>query len=238
MSELARAAQELGHEIVAVAPDVYIQRGWRYEHQAIAALNKCPTIVAEWGYFDRVSSKENGYSGHWQLSIGGLNQLPQGEFPPDRFNATGCKLIERKPVKGYALLCGQVAVDAAVQGIDHKAWLQHQYNDISVNGYEVRYRKHPRGGVDLDGVESSTASLAEDLAGAAFLVCYNSNVGHDALLAGVPVICDQTAPYHELSGFTLPSRAKRLAYFSRAAYGQWRASEAVEGLAATLARLS
>src|SRR5690606_3885364 len=92
------------------------------------------------------------------------------------------------------------------------------------------YRPHPRGGIDLPGVESHTGWLEESLAGARLVVTWNSNVGHDALLAGVPVVAHGPAAYDELTGETLPSVDARREYFHRVAYGQWTLAEMRSGL--------
>lgn len=214
-------------------------RGWRQDHQDLAAKHK-RAIVVEWGYFDRINSKNDSTKGHWQLSPDRLNNLPDGEFPPDRFYATGVKLIERMHnADGYVLICGQVKCDAAVMGIDYPRWIAEQIDKYSARGERVKFRPHPKE-PDYYGVSPSMlldGTLDDALAGAKFIVCYNSNAGHDALIAGVPVVCDPIAPYYELSGEVIPSMDDRLKYFSRCAYGQWRRCEIETGVHETLMRL-
>jgi len=67
------------------------------------------------------------------------------------------------------------------------------------------------------------------LAGARLVVTWNSNVGHEALLAGVPVVAHGPAAYAELAGETLPSVDARREYFHRVAYGQWTLDEMRSG---------
>jgi hypothetical protein len=123
------------------------------------------------------------------------------------------------------LLIGQMPGDAAHAGTDHRQWLTDQlkrYDDIV-------YRPHPRGGIDLHGVRMHTGALSDALRGARLVVTYNSNTGHEALLGGIPVVCDPCAAYAPLSGETLPSKEDREAYFHRVAYGQWTADEVRSG---------
>lgn len=212
-------------------------RGWRQDHRDFAARHK-RTIVLEWGYFDRINDKSNPHKGHWQLSPDGLNNLPIGVFPSDRLDATGVQLLERSHNQdGYVLICGQVRKDAAVMDVDYPAWISEQIRKYTARGERILFRPHPGGGTERYGVADrliQVGDLQSALDGAKFVVCYNSNAGHDALLAGVPVVCDPAAPYYELSGEVCPSIEDRRRYFSRCAYGQWRRAEIADGMKATL----
>lgn len=215
-------------------------RGWRKEHREIAK-NYRDVVVMEWGYFARVNNHSQYHKGHWQLSTGELNTLPEGEFPPDRFLNLGLEIKDR-PAKsgGYVLICGQVPQDAQIMDVDYPKWVQSQIKHYQDRGEKVFYRPHPRAGTEdftLDKNLYLRGNLSDALDGCKFLVCYNSNVGHDALLAGVAVVCDPCAPYYELSGEECPARDRRLRYFSRAAYGQWRISELEQGITETLKRM-
>lgn len=187
-----------------------------------------PVLVADWGYLARVNHAGQAAVGHWQISLGGLNQIPTFACPPDRFDALGLDLVERGgDPDGYVLVCGQVPGDAAhgMQADEYRAWLSDQ-----VGRYEnIVYRPHPRGGIDLPGIESDRRPLTESLSGARLVVTYNSNVGHEALMAGVPVAASGPAAYAELAGEALPTAAMRRAYFNRVAYGQWTRDEMRSG---------
>ena len=149
--------------------------------------------------------------------------------------------MEREHVQdGYVLICGQVQTDAAVMDVDYPAWLSEQIRRYQARGEDVRFRPHPKCVADPPPEAAAvilSGTLEDALKGAKFVVCYNSNAGHDALLAGVPVVCDPCAPYHELSGEVCPGYSDRLRYFSRAAYGQWRRADIAEGFEATLVRM-
>lgn len=187
--------------------------------------NSIPVFIYDWGYFHRVNAPDQHRDGHWQISYQELNNMPDWVLPPDRFNSTSAVIGRKNHDKdGYVLVCGQMPNDAAVAGTDHKLWLIEQCEHYIEQGYDVRYREHPRGGVKLS-YPTAHKDLMTAMRGARFIVTYNSNVGHDALLAGIPVVCDPSAPYAELSGENLPSKPKRLKYFSRAAYGQWTYKE-------------
>ncbi len=214
-------------------------RGWRKEHRNLAANYK-DVIVMEWGYFDRVNNHQEYHKGHWQLSIGELNALPVREFSPDRFFNLNIELKDRPEKSGYVLICGQVPQDAQIEDVNYPEWVKSQIEYYESRGEKVLYRPHPRAGTEdftLPKEQYLRGKLQPALDGAKFIVCYNSNVGHDALIQGVPVVCDPCAPYYELSGEECPPKDRRLRYFSRAAYGQWKLSELEQGLTETFNRM-
>ena len=171
-----------------------------------------PVLVIDFGYLNRATAEDS--DGYWQVGLGGLNQIPQFECPGDRFEALGLDI--QKPVKGDGpvILCAQVIGDAAHQ-FDTEAKLEAWAETVEHD----EYRAHPGTGVESE-------PLGDVLARAGKIVTWNSNVGHDALLAGVPVEAHGPAPY---AGVELKDRE---GYFARVAYGQWTVPEMEEGLAA------
>lgn len=188
-----------------------------------------PVVVVDWGYLARVNSPDEHEAGHFQVGLGRLNAVPPFACPPDRFDALGLEIVEQGgDPSGYVLVCGQVPGDAA-HGMDAatlETWLR---EGLASKHGDVRYRPHPRGGIELAGVQSDRRPLAESLAGARVVDTYNSNIGHDALLAGVPVVAHKSAAYAELAGEDLPSVEARRDYFNRLAYGQWTLAEMRSG---------
>lgn len=166
--------------------------------------------VVDYGYLRRVMGTDNFETGHWQISKGGLNCLPAGPCPPDRFLRLG---IDPKPMKPPArprILCAQSIGDAA-HPFDTaeklKAWADSIPHD--------EYRPHP-----LDVVSSEPLQAMLERAGT--VITWNSTVGIDALVAGVPVEAHGPAVYRD----TLD----RSQLFSRLAYGQWTMNEMASGL--------
>lgn len=210
--------------------DLVMVNGMRIGAEIAAAYQDVgiPVLVYDFGYLKRVNARDEYTQGHWQVGLGGLNRIPTAECPSDRFDALGLEIVEQggNP-SGYVLVCGQVPGDAAL-GQDssvHRQWLRDQ-----LAAYEdALYRPHPRGGIAIPGLVGNNQPLADALAGARLVATYNSNVGHDALLAGVPVIAHGPAAYSELSGEELPSLEARQAYFNRVAYGQWTVDEMASG---------
>ena len=188
-----------------------------------------PFFVFDWGYVRRVNERDEHHKGHWQVSRDRLNNVPPGPCPDDRFKALDLPIKTKGGnAKGHVLLIGQMPNDSALNGGNHLAWL----TAMAMKYDNVLYRPHPRGGIKLvAGCETQQAGTLQDaLDGARLVVTYNSNAGHEALLAGVPVVCDPCAAYAELAGEKIPSVPKRRAFYNRVAYGQWTVYEVQEML--------
>lgn len=177
-------------------------------------------VVIDYGYLKRTNAVHDWKTGHWQVSLGGLNQLPPFACPADRFDALGLEVAERggNP-KGYTLICVQTPDDKShgMSRDELQAWCNEQvarYPDAVI-------RPHPLVDLDYGLPRCQAETLDEALAGARLVVTANSNAGHDALMAGVPVIGTMPAAWSALAGETLPSRQARIEHFRRCAYGQW-----------------
>lgn len=210
--------------------DLVVVNGWRSGKRVAKSYEAAgvPVLVVDFGYLKRVNAPDEYMQGHWQVGLGGLNRIPSFACPSDRFDALGLDIAKAggNP-QGNVLVCGQVPGDAA-HGMDAhslREWLREKMREYP----DAIYRPHPRGGIAIPGHANNHQPLADALAAARLVVTYNSNVGHDALLAGVPVVCGPGAAYGELAGEALPSIEERREYFSRVAYGQWTAEEMASG---------
>ena len=179
-----------------------------------------PVFVIDYGYLRRANHAHDWKTGHWQVSLNGLGVIPAFDCPPDRFDALGLEVKAKGgDPKGYTLLCVQTPDDKS-HGMSRdqlRVWCHEQaeqYPDLVI-------RPHPLFDEDYGLPRCEAESLDDALAGARLVVTANSNVGHDALLAGVPVIGTLPAPWSDLAGESVPSVAARQAYFNRVAYGQW-----------------
>ena len=185
-----------------------------------------PVFIFDWGYIKRVNTPREHQQGHWQISHSRLNQFPDFDVPSDRLEKLAIEISRKSYANNKrALLIGQMPGDGAVKGTCHATWLRERQMELQADGFDVVYREHPRGGVKMPHLPSADGDLLEEMRASRVVVTYSSNTGHDALRAGVPVLCDPIAPYAELAGMTLPSLPKRRAYFQRLAYGQWRVDE-------------
>jgi hypothetical protein len=166
-----------------------------------------PVLVVDWGYLKR--------SEYWQMSLGALNRIPEFACPSDRFEALGMPLVTMTKNDGPVVLCGQLVGDAAHPFDTEKklnAWLA-QFPDLE-------YRAHPlMAGEGAEPVESLFNRASK-------IVTWNSNLGNEAWLAGVPVEAHGDATYKDVTS------ENRQDYFARLAYGQWTEAEMNEGTAA------
>lgn len=190
-----------------------------------------PVVMLDYGYLRRTNHAHDWRTGHWQVGLSTLNNLPPFDCPSDRFDALGLSVADAGgDPNGYTLLCVQLPGDAS-HGLDVvqlHAWCQNQ----AARWPNLCIRPHPlQPDLTYDLPVCSSQTLSEALAGARLVVTGNSNTGHDALLAGVPVVATfPGAAWAQLSGEQIPSVACRRAYFNRCAYGQWTWDEFRRGL--------
>lgn len=136
---------------------------------------------------------------------------------------------------GYVLLIGQVRGDASIRGIDLEKWAQDTANALTEKGERVRFRDHPlqKTAMLVPGVEHSNEFLEHDLAGAKYVITYNSNVGVDSVLAGIPAVtCDQGAMAWAVTGhdpLQAPEQFDRTQWANDLAYCQWSNEEIETG---------
>lgn len=197
-----------------------------------------PVVVTDYGYVKRACQEAFGGGGaYWQVGIGGLNSIPDLACPGDRFDALGVEIKEKGgDPEGYVLVAGQHDGDPSHGRTDAAGlarWAEEQCRFWQGQGVPVAFRPHPFSPTiapDVPGLVTAPADLDAAIAGARLIVVQTSNLGHDALLAGVPVCAtSEDAPYAELSSVDLPSVEERRAYFNRVAYGQWTLAELAAG---------
>lgn len=192
-----------------------------------------PVIVTDLGYVRRDL-------GYMQVGIDRLNWLPDFECPADRWDALGVELQPRKH-GDYILITGQKPGDGSHGMSDTQLWKLYagwveeirQHTDR-----EIVFRPHPFArDMGLEGVlidkpsDKKSGGLAEAIEGAHCVVTYNSTSGTDALIAGVPVFCHESAQYADLgnSDFAVIEEPyfpdDRLTHFHKVGYSQWQVQE-------------
>lgn len=213
--------------------DVVVTFGLQGRGKQIVADHRAAghkVVVIDYGYLKRTNSVHDWKHGTWQVSVGGLNKLPTG-VDGSRFDALGLTIKEHgfNP-RGKPLLCVQTAGDAShgFNADQLKAWA----GLCKLKWPDIEVRKHPmEPDAEFYVVECPHRTLSDALAACRFVVTGNSNVGHDALMAGVPVVDTfMGAAWHDLSGEELPSIDQRRLHFNRCAWGQWTWAEFEQGL--------
>lgn len=228
-----------------------VRHGWKVEY---ASAYKGSDLFVSWGVrrereFARqkaaggqVCVLERAYVGdrfQWtSVSFGGgLNG--RGEFrgprtDPSRWQKHFAHLLQPWRTDGdYALIMEQIPADAACLGVNLGEFYQnarHAFQDL----LPVRLRKHPnvnpRHG--QPAIDAARRSLAADLAGARYVITWNSNSAVDAVLAGVPAIAmDQGSMAWAVTGHELkpPPAPDRAAWATALAWCQWTREEMAAG---------
>lgn len=250
MQALINGMQSAGDEVFpavnarSVPPcDVYLCWGWRRGKDFRRVNPKTPILVMERGYV--------GDRFHWtSLGWNGLNG--RAIFPKPRETDCVARYVKEfgqlTPWRvaqglgvgrsGYALILGQVQGDQACIDVNlayqYRGWAQ----VLQRSGWKVRYRPHPKALRQNSGLPSRCwvqGTLAEDLAGAAFTVSWNSNASVDSVLAGVPsVTLDKGAmawavTSHDINNpVTMPARTE---WAAQLAWCQWQPAELSDGTA-------
>ena len=215
--------------------DFYVTWGWRNGKARRQQTNK-PVLVMERGYLD------NRFA--WtSLGWNGLNN--RAIFPdlsdPSRWRTHFQHLMqEKKPMRGAALIMGQVAGDAALENVSIRTWYIGMARKCFDLGYVPVFRQHP---VErsmniqppvIPNVLHSDLSLEMDLKRAGLAITYNSNSAVDAILAGVPAyVADEGSMAWPVRSETLelPTLPDRAEWAYRLAWKQWQESEIRDGTA-------
>lgn len=189
---------------------------------------------------------ENGYFGDtWALGIYSHYWLPMFSdlAPTDRAKAMSLEALERELGEGHedapVVFCGQgPKADAAL------AKMAEDMRELTDRAFI--FRPHPlqikttvKG---FDGVmDPHSCTVEEMLECVHSVVTFTSNVGNEAILAGVPVITHPAAMYadialmvedlEDMESIQAPDVATRQEYLNRLAYGQWTAEDLEDGTA-------
>jgi hypothetical protein len=158
-----------------------------HQHRIMAAGRSY--LMQERGHIQpRMEWTSLGWNG-----LAGRGLYPQAQDGGERFSRLfGHHLKPWRQGGSYALVMGQTPGDAAVADCDIRAWAAGVCAELVGMGHRVRYRAHPNCAAKesdtVPGVERSTGTLAEDLAGAKFCIVYSSTSCVEAVLAGVPAV--------------------------------------------------
>ena len=249
-----RGASALGYQQTSISPDCEfaVVSGTRRATllpRSRATSMGVPIIVLELGYLRR-SKGASFLTGYNQAGWGKIGWVPDFECPSDRLDKLGLDILKRRPPfkevvsnnnpAGSILIAGQVGQDAQHNLTSQELclWLARRYRqlvseDRSLASAPVVFRPHP----NQDKTQLSEAlrhqrqlpsSVAIDDAidNARILLTYNSTLGVDAMLRGVPVVSHPCAHYHR---YAVEDHDTRLGYLRRLAYAQWDLAEFESG---------
>lgn len=222
--------------------DIAVTWSWRVGLE-VRKVFSGPILVMERGF---IGDRFNWTSLGWD----GLNGRARFTKVDDasRFKKNFGHLLKpwKRKTSGYALVCGQVAGDAALTGVDIHQWYRTTSVALYKQGWDVKFRQHPvevQRGVAVPGVpfaEVVKGSLDDALSGAGLVITYNSNTGVDAILSGVPVhAADAGSMVYDLSSRDfVPIKPKRQKRLHEMAWCQWQLDEIKSGAAWEVVRES
>lgn len=143
----------------------------------------------------------------WKIALNHVNALGyyghRENLDHNRPQKLGIALAERRNNCNQILVAAQHSQSLQLQGVDQEAWLADQINKYA-NGKKVIVRPHPRCPLDRsrfpqDVVWQQPRKLANTYDSFDIdwdfdtVINYNSGPGIQAVIAGVPVVVDQTS---------------------------------------------
>jgi hypothetical protein len=215
--------------------DLYVMWAWRWPALLDRVRRKLSrAVIMELGFVgDRKNWIALGYDG-----LNGRAKFYTDNVPGDRLERYFPQLLRpwRQNPGGYALIMGQAPGDASLDGMNVQIWANDVVDQLRPLGVEARFRPHPvrlpEGQVMC---KYAIGTLEEGLAGAAFVVTFNSNSGVDAVCAGVPTIAyDKGAMAWEMTSHCVDAplvTPDRQRWAERLAYCQWKPDEIADGTA-------
>lgn len=181
-------------------------------------------LVAENGYVK--GPKDGGdYYALARKAHNGAGEWAEGG--PERWDALGVALKPWRTNGGHVLVCPNRPF--GMPGLAMPAgWSMDVMRRLSkLTQREIRYRPHP-------GNDAPKKPLAEDLAGAWAVVIWASSAGVNALVSGIPVICESPWWICKAATGTLvesPYMPERLPVMQRLAWAQFNLQEIESGFA-------
>jgi hypothetical protein len=194
-------------------------------------------LVIEAGFLFRPDYVQIGWGG-----IGGTADHKTKGVPGDRWEDLVRRgIAPRKWVSrtaGPIVVCGQVPHDVQVQNSNHIEWCQATVRHYQKAGRKVVFRPHPKVEVaekyGVDPVLIDRRPLKDVLAEASLFVTFNSTVGVEAVISGVPTVAvNKGSMAWAVSSHGLddePYRRGRRSWLWALAYSQWNHEEMARGL--------
>lgn len=194
-------------------------------------------VIIDTGYVKRDDYYMVGFDG-----LNGRADFNNQNSPEDRWRALSVALEPWRAGSGETIVvAGQIPWDASVQHSDHLGWCRSTIAQLNKRtNRPIVFRPHPLAhGVNYGALpcEISTRPLAEDLANAYAVVTYNSNVGVDATIAGIPAFAFDEGSMiwrvcnRDFAGLIDPINPAREWWAADLAYAQWNLDEMKEGQA-------
>jgi hypothetical protein len=213
-------------------------------------LGNIQTVVLDCGYLNRANGSMDT-CGYHQVSINQCGWVTKRECDDTRFRKLNLEVLTPDLSKrNLCVVCGQVGLDGqhnlTSEQLDE--WLSSKIVEIRKKypDAELVYRPHPKSGVchltaqikyQHPGNYNSMDVLRNN---ASSILTYNSTMGVEALVVGVPVLCSEKAFYSEVGSSSIYDTIApevRQNFLNRVANSQWLLREIGSGLAVESIRL-
>lgn len=134
----------------------------------------CMAKDVEWWEIDRGYFKPHHFDGYYRLSLNSTSAIynTPTNVPEDRWRTLGINLSPMVKREGFALVCPPTAHVAKFYDINVDAWI------AMVKEHVENVKVRPK---------SEITPIEVDLAKCREVITYNSNVGIEALIKGIPV---------------------------------------------------
>lgn len=217
------------------------------EERAMFAEAGVVPLIIDLGYMRR-SQLVDDQKAYYQVSVGHIGWVPQGNLEEDRFLKLGLELKEDRGTEygRKVMIAGQVPGDTQhrMNNDELGEFYLQQFQNLREDGVpeeEIYLRTHPyaplvppNAAKYLKVTKGKDEKLDDALADCRAVVTFNSTIFYDATLRGIPVVSDDSAHYRDLSferyADIKPIRfgAKRT-FLNRMAHAQWTLDEMYRG---------
>lgn len=210
--------------------------------------NKYPFLYIDHSYFQ---SGHNAGNSWYRMTLNSLQRNTLGEYPGDRVEKLGIKLKEWRTTGDYILVCPPTPAISLFYGIDN--WLDKtiqeikKYSDrpiiIREKPKEIQVQMTAEGfAIPVKGDKNTKhknielPSIEEHFSKAWAVVTYNSNIGVEAAIEGIPVFCDNSSAAFpvgltDLSKIEQPVLPDRTKWLNTLTYSQFKYEEFLSGYA-------
>jgi len=172
-----------------------------------AAYAQAQNFGLDWYEIDNGYFNRGHFDGCYRISRNGLtcryDAKIASKLPYDRWRKLG-KVIrpwQHNP-DGHILVCPPTEFIESFYGMEESEWEKQTVKKLASLGNSVKVRKK----------DNSDVPLSSDLKNCKCVITFNSNVGIDALLEGVPVITSEHHPINSWNGLTIDNFSQRNLY--------------------------
>lgn len=193
-------------------------------HNRLSHLAKGGRVIMwDIGYFDRDQSA-------MRMSIDSLHVNEQHLYrAPSSGRERQISLREDADPSGPILIIGLGRKSNVHLGLSHLQWELSAFREIVASHPNAKVAWRPKGPLAVPMLALPLRhgnSIEEALAGCSMVWCKHSNVAIDAIIAGVPVHCEDGAAFALINRHPQPTPDQRIDFLNRLGWFNWKPNEA------------